>query len=159
MSADERTQTAITYLDGQGVEYELVEHEERFTAASEARASGVEPEDAAKVIVLHRDGEYVLAVIPASERLSLHKAGALPGLEGGLSLASEKEIGGDFAQFEVGAVPPLGGLLGIEQLVDSRLLDHERVLCGSGDHRHGLRVDPNDLVRLAEAVVGDICED
>ena len=32
-----------TYLDEQGADYELVEHEERFTAAAEAQAAGVEP--------------------------------------------------------------------------------------------------------------------
>jgi prolyl-tRNA editing enzyme YbaK/EbsC (Cys-tRNA(Pro) deacylase) len=156
---NDRTRPAITYLGDRGVEYELVEHEERFTAAAEARASGVEPQDAAKVLVLRRDDRYVLAVIPASHRLSLTKASELLGVEDGLRLASEDEIRRDFAQFEVGAVPPLGDLLAVDQLVDSRLLDHDRVLCSSGDHRHGLRIDPNDLVRLANAPVGDISED
>jgi Ala-tRNA(Pro) deacylase len=159
MGREETTQTAIEYLDEQGVENELVEHEQRFTAAAEARASGVEPQDAAKVVVLRRGADYVLVVLPASERLAMGKARELLGGEAEIRLATENEIGRDFAQFEVGALPPLGGLLELEQLVDARLLDHERVLCSSGDHRHGLRLDPNDLVRLADATVGDICED
>ncbi len=159
MSNSETTGAVTSYLEERGVDYELVEHEERFTAAAEARASGVEPHDAAKVVVLRRDDEYVLAVLPASERLALGKARELLGGEAGLRLANEDEIRRDFAQFEVGALPPFGDLVGTGQLVDRRLLGHERVLCSSGDHRHGLRIDPNDLVRLAEGVVGDICED
>ena len=156
---NERTRPAIAHLAEQGIDYELIEHEERFTAAAEARASGVEPQDAAKAVVLRREDRYALAVIPASHRVSLTKASELLGVEEGLRLASEDEIRRDFAQFEVGAVPPLGDLLAVEQMVDRRLLDHDRVLCSSGDHRHGLRIDPNDLVRLANALVGDISED
>jgi len=81
-----------TYLDEQGADYELVEHEARFTAAAEARASGVEPGDAAKDLILRDVETYVLAAIPASERLDLGKAREL--LEAGksLRLATEKEI-------------------------------------------------------------------
>jgi prolyl-tRNA editing enzyme YbaK/EbsC (Cys-tRNA(Pro) deacylase) len=32
------------------------------------------------------------------------------------------------------------------------------VLCAGGDHRHGIRLDPRDLLRLAEPRVADICE-
>jgi prolyl-tRNA editing enzyme YbaK/EbsC (Cys-tRNA(Pro) deacylase) len=56
-------------------------------------------------------------------------------------------------------LPAFGPLLGIAQVVDRRLLDIERVLCSSGDHRHSLKVDPNEMVRLADARVGDLCQD
>ena len=32
------------------------------------------------------------------------------------------------------------------------------MLCAGGDHRHALRLDPRDLVRIAEPRVGDLCE-
>ena len=52
----EGIEAVTTYLDEQGADYELVEHEERFTAALEAQATGVKPADAAKDLIL-RDGE------------------------------------------------------------------------------------------------------
>lgn len=155
----DKIETLTRYLDEQGVGYEVVEHEERFTAAAEARASGIGPEDAAKDVLLRRDGEYLLAVIPASERLDLKKASSLLAEEGKLRLATEEEIAADFLQFEVGALPPFGPLLEVEQIVDRRLLDHDRVLCSGGDHRHSVKVDPNEMVRLAGAKVGDLSQD
>ena len=147
------------YLDAQGVEYEALEHEERFTAAAEAKAAGIEPGDAAKDLIL-RDGDtYALAVIPASQRLDLAKTRDLLGASASLRLATEDEIGKDFERFAVGAIPPFGGLHGIRQVVDSRLLEHERVLCSAGDHAHGVLVDPNEMVRIGEAKTGDLCED
>lgn len=147
------------FLDERDVAYEVVEHAQRFTAAAEARASGVEPHDAAKEVVLKRDDGYLLAVIPASERLDMHKARELveEGVE--LRLATEDEIGEGFPQFELGALPPFGPMLGVEEIVDRRLLDHVQVLCNAGDHRHSLRVDPSDLVRVGDARVADISQD
>lgn len=147
------------YLDEQGVDHELVEHEERFTAASEAQASGVAPDNAAKDLILRDGDDYTLAVIPASRRLDLGKARELLGASGSLRLATEEEIGKDFERFEVGAIPPFGGLHGVPQLVDRRLLDHDRILCSAGDHAHGVLVDPAEIVRVGDAKTSDLCEE
>lgn len=155
----ESIEAVTAYLDGEGVKYESVEHEERFTAASEAQASGVPPEDAAKDLILRDGDRYLLAVIPASRRLDLGKARELLEAGGSLRLATEDEIRRDFELFEVGAIPPFGPLHGIPQVVDSGLLVHDRVLCSAGDHGHGVLVDPNEIVRVTEARVGDLCED
>ena len=151
---------AVTaYLDDQGVNHELVEHDEQFTAAAEAQASGVAADDAAKDLILREGEAYTLAVIPASQRLDLRKVRDLLGAGSGLRLATEEEIGSDFERFQVGAIPPFGGLHGIRQVVDRRLLAHDRVLCSAGDHEHGVLLDPNEIVRLGSAQTGDICED
>jgi Ala-tRNA(Pro) deacylase len=155
----EGIEAVTAYLDDQGADYQLVEHAERFTAAAEAQAAGIEPGDAAKDLIL-RDGEsYVMAVVPASRRLDLGKARQLLDARKSLRLATEDEIGRDFERFEVGAIPPFGPLHGIPQIVDRRLLEHDRVLCSAGDHAHGLLLQPDEIVRVAEARVGDLCEE
>ena len=50
------------------------------------------------------------------------------------------------------------GLEPVPEVVDIRLVYREHVLCAGGDHRHGIRLDPRDLLRLAEPRVADICE-
>ena len=145
------------YLEERGIDYEVVEHEQRFTAAAEARASGVEPANAAKDVVLRSGTDFILAVIPASERLDLTKVRELIDDEERPRLASEEEIADRFPRFEVGALPPFGPMHGIDELVDRRLLDHDRVLCAGGDHRHSVRVDPAELVGPDQATVADLC--
>ncbi len=92
-----------------------------------------------------RDGEgYVLAIVPASERLDLRKlrrAASRPDLR----LATEAELQRDFPQFEVGALPPFGELFGCPELIDGRLLSVSRILCNGGDHRHSIIVNPREL--------------
>jgi Ala-tRNA(Pro) deacylase len=147
------------YLDESGVDYEIVTHPERFTAAAEARAAGVGPADAAKDVLLRVGNAYVLTVIPASERLDLKKVWALLDAEDRPSLATEDEIAARLPEFELGSIPPFGPIHELPELVDQRLLDHERVLCSGGDHRHSVRIDPAEIVRLADARVADLCQD
>lgn len=151
---------AVTeFLDEQGVGYEVREHRAAYTAAEEARAAELPADDVAKTIALRDEERYRLAVIPASHRLDLAKAREALGAGKSLRLATEQEMAADFPQFEVGALPPVGPLLGATELIDRRLLEHERILCNAGDHRHGLLIDPHELVEVVQPEVADICED
>ena len=145
------------YLDEQRVSYEVVEHSATSSAAAEARAAGVPPEHAAKTIALRDDAGFRLAVIPASHRLDLGKVREALGAGTSLRLATEQELRAAAEVFEVGALPPLGPLLPAPELVDTRLLEHERILCSAGDRRHALLIDPNDLVEVVQPSVADIC--
>lgn len=147
------------FLDERHVGYEVVEHRPTFTAAAEARASGVTPERTAKTVVLRDHGGYRIAIIPASRRLDLHKVRELLEDAEDLRLATEGEMASDFAAFEVGSVPPFGPMLPAPEILDRRLLELDRVACTAGDHRHSLLVDPHDIVRIAEPRVADICHD
>jgi Ala-tRNA(Pro) deacylase len=147
------------YLREQGVDYEVVEHETTLSAAEEARATGIPPDHAAKTIALREGSDYRLAVIPASERLDLHKVRELLAAGSSLRLATEGEMETDFPAFELGALPPLGPLVPSAEIIDSRLLEHDRILCHGGDQRHGLLLDPQDVVEVVQPRVADVCED
>jgi Ala-tRNA(Pro) deacylase len=150
---------AVTeFLEREGVAYEVVEHERTESAAAEARAAGVPAADVAKTVVL-RDAEGIrLAVIPASHRLDLHKVKEELGSRG-LRLVTEPEMAEELGDVEVGAVPPFGPMFQALELVDRRLLEHDRILCSGGDHEHAVLVDPKDVVEAGKARVADICED
>lgn len=151
--------TAVTeFLEREGVPYEVVEHERTQTAAAEARAAGMPPSHVAKTVVLRDEEGVRLAVVPSSERLDMHKVKLELGSKR-LRLVTEQEMAEEFDEFEVGAVPPFGPMFQALELVDRRLLDHDRILCCGGDHEHGVLVDPNDVVQAGRARVADICED
>ena len=150
---------AVTaFLDAEGVNHEVVEHRPTFSAAAEARASGAEPREAAKTLALRDHDQYRMAVIPATHRLDLARVRELLGCSSHLRLATEAELEEDFPMFDVGAMPPLGPMVPMPEIIDVHLLYHERVVCGGGDHRHSLRMDPRDLLRVCEPRVASICE-
>jgi Ala-tRNA(Pro) deacylase len=158
-SADAGVRALSAYLTRHGATHEIIEHAPTQTAAAEALAAAVPPDQAAKTIVLHDHGAYLLALIPASERLDLHKLRDVLGASKTLQLATEREIATRFPPFEVGATPPVGAEGFAGEVIDRRLADQSAIVCAAGDHRHAVRVDPSDVVRLANAAVADICAD
>ncbi len=147
-------------LDEAGVEYELLPHAHTESAAAEAEALGLEPADVAKTLVVKTPDGYVRAVILSSHRLDLHKLRDVSG--GGkhkVHLASEDDLRRDFPEFELGAVPPLGGGQRNPVVVDERVAGRETVVLEAGSHDESVRISAAELVRAAGAEVADICED
>src|SRR5919201_287726 len=128
------------------------------TAISPRLATRKEPRHPAKTLLLHDHAGWRLAVLPATHRLDLEKARRLLGGTRHLRLATEEEMGQQFPTFDVGTLPPVGAGLPLPEAVDVRLLYRDHVVFPAGDHRHGVRLDPRDLIRLAEPRVGDLCE-
>ena len=149
----------VEHLDAAGVAYEVIEHEATMSASAEAATTHRPPGEVAKTVVLQDGDSYVLAVVPASERIDLHKVRELLGASKMLRLATEDEIARDFPALEVGAVPPFGPMTPRAEVLDDRLLKADRVLCAGGDHRHSVLVDPRDVVRMTGAHTADISED
>jgi len=134
------------HLAGRGVACEVVPHRRAFTSLQEARALGVAAEEVLKTVALWTGGKYVLAVVPASRRLDLRRArAALP--DPGARLATEAELQADFPGYELGALPPLGSLLGVPLLVDPEVLDHALVMFAAGTETESVRVGTAELFR------------
>jgi prolyl-tRNA editing enzyme YbaK/EbsC (Cys-tRNA(Pro) deacylase) len=147
------------YLRDHGVSFNVVEHARSESAVAEARAAHLPAEQTAKTVVLHVPGGCRFAVIGASDRLDLHKAGDALGVSRHqLRFASEADMATEFPAYEVGAIPPIGPDTPAE-LIDLRLLDYGRVLCPAGDHQHSLLVDPADIVRVTGARAVDLRQD
>jgi Ala-tRNA(Pro) deacylase len=158
MSTGDRTHLE-SYLQDHGVSFTVVEHPRSESAAAEARAAHVPAEQTAKTVVLSTPGGYRFAIIPASDRLELHKASDALGIgRHELRLATEAEMAADFPSYDVGAIPPLGPDTPAE-LIDLRLLAYGRILCPAGDHEHSLLVDPRDIARVTGALTVDLRQD
>jgi Ala-tRNA(Pro) deacylase len=146
------------FLAEAGVAHEVVEHAPTYSAADEAAATQADERYTAKTLVLHDRGGWRVAVLPANHRLDLDKARRLLGGTSHLRLATEEEMEEAFPRFDAGAMPPVGPMLPMPEVVDVRLLYREAIVCAGGDHTHAIRMDPRDLLKLAEPRVGDICE-
>jgi len=144
-------------LEREGVAFELLPHRRTETAGDEAAALAVDPAEVAKTIVLSTGRRRVRAVLPASERLDVHKLRDLLGLAETPRLVSEEELAGAYPLFEVGAVPPVGGPAGDRVVVDRRLAERDTVVIEAGSHSDSIRLRTTDLLVLAQAEIGDLC--
>jgi len=144
-------------LDREDVSYELIPHRRTMTAGEEAAAIGVPPSEVAKTLVVVTEDGFVRAVIPASERLDLHKLCALVRHPKHARLATETELLAAYPMFELGAVPPVGGREDDRTVVDRRLALLDSVVVEAGSHDESVRIETRDLLLLAEAQIADIC--
>jgi Ala-tRNA(Pro) deacylase len=134
------------HLIARGVVFEVIPHRRVFTSLQEARELGVAAEAVLKTVALYSGGKYVLAVVPASRRLDVPLVREM--LEDPAArLATEAELAVDFPGYELGALPPLGSLLGVPLLVDPEVLEHELVMFAAGIETESIRVAVAGLFR------------
>jgi len=136
------------------VHYEVLPHRRTSTAAGEARVLHVAPEETAKTLIAHADGDLVRAVVPATRHLDLEKLAESVGADSA-SLLTEHELAEAYPGFELGAVPPFGGP---EErvVVDDELAAREHVVLEAGVHDTSLRLKVSDLLAIAHAEVAPI---
>jgi Ala-tRNA(Pro) deacylase len=139
------------------VSYELFPHRHTETALAEAEMLHEDPQQVAKTLILRTSYGYVRAVLRAVDRLDLEKARYALGTDE-VELASEEDLVGAYPEFELGAVPPVGGAYD-RVLVDLRLFDGTFVLFDAGTHDESIRLHVGDLLSLAEAEVADLAQE
>ena len=146
-------------LERKHVDYEVIPHRRTEAAKDEATAIGVEPRQVAKTVVLLTDTGYIRTVLPASERLDLHKVRELLGDGKQTRLATESELASVYPMFELGAVPPFGGPAGDQVIVDRRLAERESVVLEAGSHSESVQMRTADLLILTAATIADLAAD
>ena len=62
-------------------------------------------------------------------------------------LATEEELRRDFPGIELGALPPLGSLLGAPLYADQELLQHETVVFAAGSQTESVQLKTADLLQ------------
>lgn len=142
-------QTLIEALDRAGAEYEVLEHPRTETARAEAEVLRLDPDEVAKTLVVKTPDGYLRVVLPASGSLDLQRLREVVGGGHHTHLASEEDLAREYPEFELGAVPPFGGLRADRVLVDARIVARDRVVFEAGDHSHSIRVRVADLMRAA----------
>ena len=120
------------YLDANGVEYEVIPHPHTSSSHETAAAAHVPEDRLAKSVVLEDAEGYVLAVLPASRRVSIGELREQ--LNRAVELASEGDLAELFDDCETGAIPPLGAAYGIPSVVDDALLEASEIYFEAGDH-------------------------
>ena len=126
------------FMDSRGVSYDLVHHSPTSTSLGSANAAHLPRERVVKGVVLEDERGYLVAVLPASHRISLRDLQEQLGR--GLELASESELGALFADCDPGAVPPFGTAYGIPTVVDDSLMNLPEVWFEAGDHEELVHV-------------------
>ena len=138
------------YLKDHHVDFEVLHHDQAFTAMEEAAAAHVSGYEWAKTVVLLAERDQpVMAVLPANYEVDVERLRRSMGVRE-LRVANEWEFSEMYPDCEPGAMPPLGPLYGQPVWVDEHLVEDERIVFNGGNHVDAIRVrfaDYDELVR------------
>jgi Ala-tRNA(Pro) deacylase len=137
------------YLSEHHVPYEHSVHQRAIAAQRLAAAEHVAGDAVAKPVVVSLDGELVIAVVSAAEKVNVETLRRAAGARTAV-LAPEGEFAGRFEPCEAGAEPPLG-LFGLPIYVDAELTRRPWIVMRGGTHEDALRVDTAAWLRSERA--------
>jgi Ala-tRNA(Pro) deacylase len=134
----------IEHLEQRGAAFEALAHRQAYTSIDEARALGIDADEVLKTLAVRTGPGYVLVVIPAARRLDLRLVREALG-DHGARLATEDELRHDFPDYQLGALPPLGILVGANVYVDPEVLGHGTVVFAAGTQTESVKMRPQEL--------------
>jgi Ala-tRNA(Pro) deacylase len=147
-------QKLITLLKEKDCWYRHDKHAQAFTALEVADADQVPPRCFAKVVIVHYEEGYAMAVLPADKLADLEELRAAFGSRV-LRLANEDELSRLFPECELGAMPPFGNgaLYDLPVWADGLLMAEETVCFNAGTHRDVVRMNTDDWESLVRPQV------
>src|SRR5713101_2501011 len=139
--------TRVTeHLEARGVPFEPIAHQQACTSVAEARVLGVNASEVLKTVAMRVAGGYALMAVLATCHLDMRLVQAAVG-DRHVRLATEQELLRDFPGIELGAMPPLGSLLGAPLYVDQEVLQHETVVFAAGSQTESVQIKTADLLQ------------
>ena len=146
----------LEWLADHGVEYEVHEHVEAFTALDVARAEGVDPHTFAKVVVVRAaDGRTAFLVLETTDQLDLHKAAHTLGAES-VRLLTETSSRRSLRPVSSVRSRPSDRSSRCPTIADYALHDDRDISFNAGSHRCSIRVERAGWERATGVVYADL---
>lgn len=151
---------AARILDAKGISYELAEYEVNendLSAVSLAKKIGQDVEQIFKTLVLRGDKTGVfVCVIPGSTEVNLKKAAKISGNKN-CAMVHQKELLG-LTGYIRGGCSPLGMKKPYPIFLHETCILFDLIFISAGQRGLQLKLSPEDLIRMTNAVVCDVAD-
>ncbi len=145
-------QTLKKYLDSNHVKYTIITHSPEYTAQEIAASAHIPGKDLAKTVIVKIDGDFAMAVLPASMHVSLKSLREASGA-GNAEIASEAEFESLFPDCELGAMPPFGNLYDMPVYAARELAEDDQIAFSAGTHSELVQLAYSDFDKLVHPTV------
>ena len=157
MTKDVKT-NAMRMLDAAGVHYDILRYEvdeEDLSGVHVASVCGLPPEQVFKTLVLSGDKTgYLTACIPVAEELDLKALAALSGNKKADMIAVKELL--PLTGYIRGGCSPIGMKKKFPTYIDETCELFEKISVSGGVRGAQILIAPADLIRLTEAITGEI---
>ena len=144
------------FLQGQGVEFSVLQHAPVFTSEEAAAVRGTSLASGAKALICKADEQFVLIVLPADRRLASKQVRKEAGIKS-LRFATREEVE-QLTGLAPGSIPPFGSLFNLPTWCDNRLFEQPRINFNAGDHAVSISMTYDDFVRAESPRMGNYSE-
>jgi len=144
-----------SFLDSNHVKYKTISHSPEYTAQEIAASAHIPGKDLAKTVIVKVDGEFAMAVLPATRHLSLSRLKKAAGA-GDAEIASEDEFEKLFPDCELGAMPPFGNLYDMPVFAAEQLTEDETIAFNAGSHSELVQLAYKDFDKLVHPKVAPL---
>ncbi|MFJ5699457.1 aminoacyl-tRNA deacylase [Arthrobacter sp. NPDC093139] len=139
-----------------GLDVEIVERLAAHSLEEAAQILGITPADIVKsLVVKHKDGSFLFALIPGDRQISWPKLRNLVGVNK-LSMPTA-DVALEATGYERGTITPLGSTRAWPVYADETIAGR-RISMGAGQHGYSAFVEADALVAALGAVLADISD-
>lgn len=150
------TERFLADAAARGLDVQLVERAAASSLEEAARIMGITPADIVKsLVVKHRDGSFLFALVPGDRQISWPKLRALLGVNR-LSMPPA-EVAFEATGYERGTITPLGSSKAWPVYADASIAGR-RISMGAGEHGFSAFVNADALTAALGAMVADISD-
>ncbi|MDQ0030959.1 aminoacyl-tRNA deacylase [Arthrobacter bambusae] len=150
------TERFLADAAARGLDVQLVERAAASSLEEAARIMGIMPADIVKsLVVKHRDGSFLFALVPGDRQISWPKLRALLGVNK-LSMPSA-DVAFEATGYERGTITPLGSSKPWPVYADASIAGR-RISMGAGEHGYSAFVHADALTAALDAIVADISD-
>ncbi len=136
------------YLLQNDITFEILPKPSNSNRLGSTRCTHVKGHLIAKPVIFEDKTGYLMAVVPADERVKVSKLNQL--LNRNMSLANEDDLRNLFTDCDSGVIPPIGSAYGIQSIIDDDLLRCSDIYFDTGDHNELIHIKGRDFHRLME---------
>lgn len=150
------TERFLADAAARGLDVQLVERAAASSLEEAARIMGITPADIVKsLVVKHRDGSFLFALVPGDRQISWPKLRALLGVNR-LSMPPA-DVAFEATGYERGTITPLGSSKAWPVYADASIAGR-RISMGAGEHGFSAFVNADALTAALGAMVADISD-
>jgi prolyl-tRNA editing enzyme YbaK/EbsC (Cys-tRNA(Pro) deacylase) len=145
------------FIANQSLQAEVISLPVRtLTVKDAARAVGTVPERIIKSLLFLVDDQPVLAIASGTGRVDRRPIAAYFGVGRKRVKLADPDTVLAITGYTVGAVPPFGHHQSIQTLIDHRVLELPQIFAGGGAEDALLRVDPQEILQVTNAIRIDL---
>ena len=145
-----------TWLDANGVEYSVLEHEPVYTSEEAAAVRGTSLSSGAKALVCKADSDFIMFVMPANKRLASKSVRKAMGLRS-LRFAKREEVM-ELTGLKPGSIPPFGSLFDLTTHCDAGLANEATINFNAGDHARSVSMSYQQYASVETPTLGEYAE-